>query len=598
MSDTPPAKWIQPTRQIVGLILVLAALWLLYGDGTKAWTLWKMTHPTQAVAAPASTNHPAIIGKLAPAKPAVAKAAPAKIPTDVITKLGTWLFAELIALFVGLWLLMPPKKKADAPDVNEFASAMSSTVKAAQRPAKRWQSCNVLQVGADNRRLWSFNLGKNGFALAQQQVIPAAAPLPANAVGRDWKTLFQPKLNIAWLPIEQVFLRVAQLPVSDLAETLAMVELQLEKLSPLPATQIVWSVEILPKQMDNLQTVIVVMVARDLVEKYLGELENIGYLADRLELPMLDQLLSTPIKEDGAYIYPDETTGKFTALVAWWYGGILRSIGLLHLPATEARSAVLKEQLAQMAWSGELEGWLNGEPRWHLVAEETAAANWQPMFQTSIGQPAGIVAPLAAPQLATLNANRSARAGQTSGILPAEYALRYQQEFHDRLWMRGLGAIVAVYVAFVMIYLGASAWQGMKADASTSNMSGLARTYTNALQLKAQLEILQNRETLKFAALDCWSIVAGKLPEGVTVQDIEFKGGNELSLNGVATGDNGSSAVTDFNAELRTALSPSKDQPNQLMFDEVTSPVIKLNPGGASLSWNFSCKLARAEELK
>ena len=40
----------------------------------------------------------------------------------------------------------------------------------------------------------------------------------------------------------------------------------------------------------NLQTVVVVIAARNVVEEFLGELEGQGYLADRLELPLLDQL--------------------------------------------------------------------------------------------------------------------------------------------------------------------------------------------------------------------------------------------------------------------------------------------------------------------
>ena len=49
-----------------------------------------------------------------------------------------------------------------------------------------------------------------------------------------------------------------------------MVELQLEKLSPLPVTHIAWSVYVMPQTVDNLQTVIVIIVARGLVEDLLG----------------------------------------------------------------------------------------------------------------------------------------------------------------------------------------------------------------------------------------------------------------------------------------------------------------------------------------
>src|SRR5260221_11489416 len=93
----------------------------------------------------------------------------------------------------------------------------------------------------------------------------------------------------------------------------SMLELQLEKLSPMPVAQVVWGFELLqptatPDAMTTLegemQTVIVIVVSRAYVEEFLGQLETHGYMADRLELPLLDQLRATPVKEDGAWIYP------------------------------------------------------------------------------------------------------------------------------------------------------------------------------------------------------------------------------------------------------------------------------------------------------
>jgi hypothetical protein len=244
----------------------------------------------------------------------------------------------------------------------------------------RWHSCNVLHVGDETRQVWQFDASKDDFILDREQTIPAGAALPDHLIGKNWRSLWQRKLNIAWLPSERVFLRVMHLPVSDFAETLAIVDLQLEKISPLPVTQIVWSVHVLPQVADKLQTVVVVIVARNLVEEFLGQLEGQGYLADRLELPLLDQLLATPITGDGAWIYLGGAGDKTNGLVAWWYGGVLRNLGLVHLPAGERRGEVLKEQLSQMTWAGELEGWLTSPPRWFLVVDDATAADWQPIL--------------------------------------------------------------------------------------------------------------------------------------------------------------------------------------------------------------------------
>ena len=93
----------------------------------------------------------------------------------------------------------------------------------------------------------------------------------------------------------------------------------MEKLSPMPVTQVVWSIQVLPHAEGNLQTVIVMIVARNAVEEFLGQLEGQGYLADRLEMPLLDQLQATTVTQDGAWIYPGP--GKRQPRRRWWRGG-------------------------------------------------------------------------------------------------------------------------------------------------------------------------------------------------------------------------------------------------------------------------------------
>ena len=109
----------------------------------------------------------------------------------------------------------------------------------------RWNSCNILQTGRDLRNLWQFTASGSKFNLQREVATLPTESLPARIISKDWQTLFQPKLNVAWLPADKVFLRVVQIPKSDAAETQSMLELQLEKLSPLPVAQVVWGFELL-----------------------------------------------------------------------------------------------------------------------------------------------------------------------------------------------------------------------------------------------------------------------------------------------------------------------------------------------------------------
>lgn len=495
----------------------------------------------------------------------------------------------LAAVLVVKWLKAKAAKTGQAAQLQAVPKATAKLV--SQKAAKRTiHSCNVLQVGAQARHIWQFDAKGRGFVLSREQTSPAGEPLPAALIAKDWRSLFQNKLNVAWLPPERVFLRVAQFPVSDFKETLAMVELQLEKLSPFPLTQIVWSIQVLPQAEGNLQTVIVMIVARNEVEEFLGQLEGQGYLADRLELPLLDQLQATAITGNGAWIYPETSGGAKAALVAWWYGGVLQNLGLITLPPAN-RPESLKEQLLQMAWAGELEGWLTAPPVWHLVAEGATADEWDPALRAGLEQPVEIVAPVAVAGLAALTAARATQAGPQANLLPAEFTTRYHQQFVDRLWMRGLGAVVALYLVGVLIYFARLQVELYRTHAVEQQAVERGPVYTNALQLKAKFQVLKDRQDLKFAALECWKAVAELLPDGVNLEGYNFGDGRKLTLSGSAAADQ-TKRLLDFDADIRKAAANGQPLFNPNAGEHVTWDV-----RGGTVNWHCVLELKRTEAL-
>ncbi len=470
------------------------------------------------------------------------------------------------------------------------ATAVSKAVTKAYRSprAVSVHTCNVLEVDPEARQVWQFDAHGGKFVLNREQLITDGEALPRRLVGKDWRALFRRKLNIAVLPPDQVFLRVAQLPRSDFNETLAMVELQLEKLSPMPVAQTVWSIQVLPHAEGNLQTVIVIIASRNAVEEFLGKLEEQGYQADRLEMPLLDQLQTTAITDDGAWIYPEAAGGKNTALVAWWYGGVLQNLDLLTLPA-ENQATGLKEQLTQMAWAGEMEGWLTAPPDWHLVADAVVAAQWEPVLREGLEQPVEIITPLAARDLAGLTARRSAQADPRANLLPVEFAERYRQQFIDRLWMRGLLGVAGLYALGVAVYMIALGVVSYKANALDSKVRETSVVYTNALQLKARYQVLQDRQELKYAALDCWNAVARYLPEGVTLDTLNFSQGKRLTLSGSAPSD----AITQLNNfEAAMRKHTINGQP---LFDPTKGESLNFRITGTTASWTLGLELKRVE---
>jgi len=454
----------------------------------------------------------------------------------------------------------------------------------------RWHSCNVLKAGGDTRQLWHFAAGNGDVTLSAEQRLALPGPLPAKLVAKNWRALWQKKLNIAWLPADQVFLRVVHLPKCEPAEMRSMVELQLEKLAPLPVNQIVWSFEIVPQSAGELQTVIVIIAERNVVEAFLGIIENEGYLADRLDLPFLHQLLATPFAGDSAWIYLQPAEAKSLCLVAWWYGGTLQQLNLLNLPAGEQGATTLGDQLTTIAWGGELEGWLTSPPQWHLVADDTVAALWEPALSQWSGEPVKRVRPLDSAELAALTARRAAHVESSASLLPAEFTTRYQQQFIDRLWMGGLGALALVYLAGVLIYFGALQIIKVQTGKVQNQVASLNSAYTSARQLKDRVKLLQEQVSLKYAALDCLRVVSELLPPELTLSafSVSFQA-SKLSLSGRVQSDQ-RGQITKFNDDLKQARVGEEK-----LFEEVSPAISQTAPGAATTTWLFTCDLKMAD---
>jgi hypothetical protein len=460
----------------------------------------------------------------------------------------------------------------------------------------RWHSCNILHLAPDAKRLWHFDAKGKGFVLGRELRVPHAEALPNSLVAKSWATLWQPKLNVAWLPAESVFLRVVELPAASADETCSMVELQLEKLSPIPVTQAVWTLHVLgthqsaPKAdgtVESMQSLIVVLAARATVEEYLGRLEREGFLADRLEAPMLDQLEAVGAAEDGVWLFPLTMGGQNAALVAWWFGGAWRNLSFVTLPPAGDRAGELKTQLGLLAMAGEVEGWLTGQPRWHLVADPVNATEWEQLLRTGLNEPVRVAAPPAPAELAGRSAKRAAAAASTVNLQPAEYTANYRQQFFDRLWLHGLGYAGLLYAVGLLIYFGAAQWEGYQMRQVEGAVAAISNDYTNAIQLKARLAVLQERADLKFAALDCWQLVAQELPTAVTLQRSSFVDGSKLILSGqVAAAD--TQKLIDFYDALRKVK-----HNNQPFFKE--GDPLSYHQTAETVAWNFSLELLHTE---
>lgn len=449
--------------------------------------------------------------------------------------------------------------------------------------------CNVLEAGQAQQRLWTFETDRSQAKLEGQQILPEAPAVPVKEAVKDWHELFQPRVNIAWLPQSQVFLRVVQLPKVEQAELLPMIEFQLEKLSPLPVAQVIWGMELVPNRQENGLTAVVCIVSRDLVEDYVGHLEKRSYQPDKLEVPLLNHVLAGGVKEDGVWLYAGLSDDPSHWLAAWWSQGTLQNLQVVHVPEGEGNAELLRETLMQTAWAGEVEGWLNVPIRWHLVADEGTGARWQPLIAEWTELPVEVFPPASPEEVARFSAERVARDERSSNLLPAEFTRRYRQQFVDRLWMGSLGAAVVIYTVGVLIYMAALGVLNFRHERVREQITGISNTYTNVLKLKEQVTVMEDQLNLKYAALDSWKAASDLLPEDFALTWLIFGSrGRTLELHGTAPSGRENDLLA-YNAALRAFTSEG-----ELLFKNVDVPTYQTRPGSQTLTWRFNSELKRA----
>lgn len=458
----------------------------------------------------------------------------------------------------------------------------------APRPP-RVHACNVLAERDASVRIWSFT-GTDARPAGSVEVSPDRA-LPAKVVGKGWGQLLRPRLNIAWTGEQPVFLQLVVLPTDDLAEVPAMLEHQIEKLSPYPVGQVVWSYEVLPGKSNAGLSVLVLVAERGVVDATLSGLEARGFYADRVECPLVPRVLGTELPEDGAVLFPFRQGTRLACLVGWVVGGAYRSLTLVNLAEDDRWLKLLVSELHRLAWAGEMEGWLPSSYSVRLVGEAGIVDAWREPLQRELGL--SVAAQVCPPdaELASASARRAAAGSTTGNLLPAEQTARYRQEFTDRLWMGGLGALFGAYLVAVLIYLCAVEVLKYRHADVVGQFAQVNSAYTNTLRLKAQTQVLQEMMDLRYAALDCWLATIEELPEELTLESLSFSGGQSLSISGVAPSDQEGLITRYWQALQRKVVG------NTNLFSNVQlKPTSAQNIQGVPMiRWSFNCAIRRSD---
>jgi len=159
------------------------------------------------------------------------------------------------------------------------------------------------------------------------------------------------------------------------------------------------------------------------------------------------------------------------------------------------------------------------------------------------------------------------------------------------LWMRSLGAMLVLYLAGVLVYFAMLSVENWRFGSVEKQVTQLGPAYTNALQLKATFDVLNDLQELKYAALECWLHTAQEIPSDVVLDQLIFSEGSTLKLNGTAP-EGSLDAVMDFYDALRNV---KVDDKQVFRPEEASTFVYKKSSRPAEVTWNFSLVLKRSE---
>lgn len=453
----------------------------------------------------------------------------------------------------------------------------------------RLHACNVLMDVAGRTRLWSFSGSDNRPTGALE--VPAEKSLPEKVVGKGWEQLVRPSLNIAWVADQPVFLQLVTLPTDDPKEIPAMLELQIEKLSPLPVAQVVWAWEVMPGTNKSGIGVLLLVAARNAVEGLLSRVERRGFDADRVESPLLQMVVGTRFAEDGAYVFLSRIGGRRDCLIGWVKDGALCCLNAVHVADGPEAAGQIVVELNRTAWAGEVEGWGSGLDVVHLVAEEEQLSAWKgPLEQALGGTVRAVVSPGEA-EIAKAGVARTVSGEPKANLLPPEYGVRYKQQFTDRLWMGGLMAVFGAYLVGVLIYFGVVEVQKYRQSRLADVMAQVNLSYTNTLRLKAQAQVMQETVNLRYAALDCWLATVDSMPEELVLDKLTFSGGQSLQIEGTAPSDQ-EGRITEFWQTLRRKVVGTTNLFSEVQLRPTAQRTVQ---GVPVIQWSFNCRLQRPD---
>jgi hypothetical protein len=386
--------------------------------------------------------------------------------------------------------------------------------------------------------------------LQQGSITDQGAELPAAIVGRK-----SPPVTLV-LPTTQVILRIMSLPLLDAEELAGAVDLQVDKLSPFPVEQVVYSYEILAKDEEN-TTILVAIAQRSSVASWGEVLRAGGAEIDRVDCTVLgiwqslqtSQALDMDRRESLLFVDRDESV-----LITHEAGKLLSVSGLGAAEDWTDPSVCedLSEELARLLMESDAEHGPGDNPCIRVVGvdgnaeleglchalTEALDVDVLPFNQTFPDVESGILQ-----RCGKMDAGTAA----PLNLIPSEWVDDTRSKGFRKKLLVMSGVLFGVWVILAAGGMSYMAWARSRLEYLKKAEIEWLRPANAVRSMRLQVRLIDRYRDRDDSALECLREISAIQPEGVDLLSFTYRKDEGIELVGEA--DSGA-LVLQFNQKL------------------------------------------------
>jgi hypothetical protein len=394
-----------------------------------------------------------------------------------------------------------------------------------------WASLKIKQDGSESAQQGTIPAGTESGSLSEAL---ASDDLPGN-----FSEVLQGDIHVS-LPSSELLIRVVEFPTVDSEEIRAMVEFQIDKVSPFPSDQMAISHEIL-KQEEETSLVLMAASKRSGIDAIGDIFQEKGVHIHSIDARTLGwmQLLKDEghIKTEGCHVYIIDDSIDFTLAVMC--DGIPLAFRAFHAHTDEME--VIEELCREISYT------ITALDSEHELPDPASVQCWiqedmPDAFFSKLREKSGLTVEAhdlnTLPPLSEGILRRSRSPGQRMELIPREWIDFKKRKALIRRFSMVAGSIAAILVVVLLVFFGIYKTRDIKLNRVQAEADDIAPKAQEAFQNRKKLQALRVYMDRSDSSLECLREVTRMLPD----DDIEFvsfnyKKNKAVTLRGTAGND-------------------------------------------------------------